>query len=81
MALARHVSRAVMERYSHIRMEAKRRGVDTLSGTDFGPGVARNGAQFFVFEKSEEAKPLKRSGEPPRTRTWNPLIKSQLLYH
>ena len=20
------------------------------------------------------------SGEPPRTRTWNPLIKSQLLY-
>jgi hypothetical protein len=20
-------------------------------------------------------------GEPPRTRTWNPLIKSQLLYH
>jgi integrase len=25
-------------------------------------------------------KSLKRSGEPPRTRTWNPLIKSQLLY-
>jgi integrase len=26
MALAGHVSRAMMERYSHIRMEAKRRG-------------------------------------------------------
>jgi len=24
---------------------------------------------------------LKRSGEPGRTRTSNPLIKSQLLYH
>ena len=22
----------------------------------------------------------KEDGEPPRTRTWNPLIKSQLLY-
>ena len=28
MALAGHVSRAMMERYSHIRMEAKRRAVD-----------------------------------------------------
>jgi integrase len=47
MALAGHVSRAMMERYSHIRMEAKRRAVDDLSGTDFAPGVAQNWAQFF----------------------------------
>jgi integrase len=81
MALAGHVSRAMMERYSHIRMEAKRRAVDGLSGTDFVPGVAQNWAQFFVSEKSSEANSLKRSGEPGRTRTSNPLIKSQLLYH
>jgi len=81
MALAGHVSRAMMERYSHIRMEAKRRAVDDLSGTDFEPGVAQNWAQFFVSEKSDEANSLKRSGEPGRTRTSNPLIKSQLLYH
>jgi integrase len=81
MALAGHVSRAMMERYSHIRMEAKRRAVDTLSGTDFEPGVAQNWAQFFVSGESEEANLLKRSGEPGRTRTSNPLIKSQLLYH
>jgi integrase len=80
MALAGHVSRAMMERYSHIRMEAKRRAVDTLSGAEFEPGVAQNWAHFFVSEKSDEAKLLKNSGEPPRTRTWNPLIKSQLLY-
>jgi len=81
MALAGHVSRAMMERYSHIRMEAKRKAVDTLSGTDFEPGVAQNWAQFLVSEKSDEANSLKRSGEPGRTRTSNPLIKSQLLYH
>ena len=81
MALAAHVSRSMMERYSHIRMEAKRKAVDTLSGADFEPGVAQNWAQFFVSEKSEEAKSLKTSGEPGRTRTCNPLIKSQLLYH
>jgi integrase len=81
MALAGHVSRAMMERYSHIRMEAKRRAVDDLSGTDFEPNVAQNWAQFVVIEKSEDAKSLKRLGEPGRTRTSNPLIKSQLLYH
>ena len=81
MALAGHVSRAMMERYSHIRMEAKRKAVDTLNGTDFEPRVAQNWAQFFVSEKSEEAKSLKNIGEPGRTRTSNPLIKSQLLYH
>jgi len=81
MALAGHVSRAMMERYSHIRMEAKRRAVDDLSGTDFEPGVAQNWAQFFVSEKSDEANSLKTGGEPGRTRTSNPLIKSQLLYH
>ena len=71
----------MMERYSHIRTEAKCKAVDTLSGTDFGSGVAQNWAQFFVSEKSEEAKSLKSNGEPGRTRTSNPLIKSQLLYH
>jgi len=81
MSLAGHISRAMLERYSHIRMEAKRRAVDPLSGTDFEPSVAQNWAQFFVSEKSDEANLLKTDGEPGRTRTCNPLIKSQLLYH
>jgi integrase len=55
MALAGHVSRAMMERYSHIRMEAKRKAVDTLSGTDFEPGVAQKWAQFLVSKKTAEA--------------------------
>jgi hypothetical protein len=81
MALAGHVSRAMIERYSHIRMEAKRRAVDDLSDTDFEPLVAQNWALFFASKKSDEARSLKISGEPGRTRTYNPLIKSQLLYH
>jgi hypothetical protein len=79
MALAGHVSRAMMERYSHIRMEAKRKAVDTLSGTDFEPGVAQNWAQFFVSDKSDQANSLKRSGEPGRTRTSNPLFPADYL--
>jgi hypothetical protein len=50
--------------------------VDDLSGTDFEPGVAQNWAQFFISQKSDEANLLKTSGEPGRTRTFNPLIKS-----
>ena len=79
MALAGHVSRAMMKRYSHIRMEAKRKAVDTLRGQDFEPSVAQTWAQFLVSEKSDEAKSLNNLGEPGRTRTSNPLIKSSIL--
>jgi integrase len=72
MALAGHVSRAMMERYSHIRMEAKRVAVDDLSGTDFEPRVAQNWAQFFISDNSEESNSLRmkvsRAGLEPATR-------------
>lgn len=68
MALAGHVSRAMMERHSHIRMEPKKRAVDTLSGKDFEPSLAQNWAQFVISEKSDEAKALKTVGEPRRTQ-------------
>jgi hypothetical protein len=81
MALAGHVSRAMIELYSHIRTEAKRRAVEDLGATNFDSGVAQNWELCFVSENPEEAKLLKVDGEPGRTRTYNPLIKSQLLYH
>jgi len=79
MALAGHVSRAMMERYSHIRMEAKRRAVDTLTGADFELGAAQNWAHFSLSERSDESNLLKRTGEPRRTRTSNPLSPHQTL--
>jgi hypothetical protein len=36
----------MMERYSHIRIEAKRRAVDDLTGIEFEPGWAQKRAQF-----------------------------------
>jgi hypothetical protein len=66
----------MMERYSHIRNEAKRQAVENLSGAEFDAGWAQNRAQFFVGENSTEAKSLKRFGEPGRTRTCNPLISA-----
>ena len=53
MRLAGHVSRAMMERYSHIRMEAKRKAVDDLSGIEFEPGWAQKTAQSFLHEKPD----------------------------
>lgn len=46
MALAGHVSRAMMETYSYIRMEAKRRAVDDLSGIEFERGGHKIGHSF-----------------------------------
>jgi hypothetical protein len=43
------------------------------------PGAAQNWAQFFVSEKSGEASSLKRTGEPGRTRTSNPLFPTRSL--
>jgi hypothetical protein len=60
MALAGHVSHKMMERYSHIRNEAKRIAVDALSGSEFDEGWAQNRAQFFESKKSEEVKSLKK---------------------
>jgi hypothetical protein len=77
MALAGHVSRAMMERYSHIRMEAKRRALDDLSGTNFAP-VAQNWAQFFWLHpcsfESEEIV-LEKLRERLRRMTDEELIR------
>ena len=80
MALAGHVSREMMERYSHIRTAAKRKAVDSLPGHDFSEEVAQKWSHFPVRNEQENHKSLKENGEPPGTRTQNPLIKSQMLY-
>jgi hypothetical protein len=64
-----------------IGTDVKRRVVGNPSGTDLEPGVAQNWVRPLISDKLEEAVLLKRSGEPGRTRTSNPLLKRQLLYH
>ena len=41
MAIAGHVSRRMIEHYSHIRMEAKRAAVDAIAKPVSEPGVAQ----------------------------------------
>jgi hypothetical protein len=72
--LARHDGTLLAHRHG-----SEAPGRDHLSGTDFELGVAQNWAQYFISEKLDEAKSLKISGEPGRTRTCNPLFSTDLL--
>jgi hypothetical protein len=45
LAIMGHMSRAMLERYSHIRMAAKRAAMDVLSLNIGGPGVVQESVQ------------------------------------
>ena len=55
LSLAGHMSRAMLERYSHIRMAAKRTAVESLSITK--PAAAKSDG--VVQESVQVAKPAK----------------------
>ena len=59
MAIAGHVSRKMVEHYSHIRMEAKRSALDAIAGMPsevaFQAGGAQKWAQPLSTEKTETA--------------------------
>ena len=42
MSIAGHVSRAMLSRYSHVRMEAKRRALDEIAARQKAAGERRN---------------------------------------
>ena len=62
MAIAGHVSRSMIEHYSHIRMEAKRAALDAIAAQPpqavFGVGVNQNVNQLPERESSTLAKSL-----------------------
>jgi integrase len=51
MAIAGHLSRKMLEHYSHIRMAAKRAALDAIVTTAFEGTVAQNWAQSPIAEK------------------------------
>jgi hypothetical protein len=51
MAIAGHVSRKMIEHYSHIRMEAKRTALDAIAKPVSEAGGAQNWAQSPTTEK------------------------------
>lgn len=55
MAIAGHVSRKMLEHYSHIRMAAKRAALDSITKPIFETGGAQNWAQSPTPEKTAAA--------------------------
>ena len=97
MDIAGHVSRQMLARYSHIRMQAKRHALEQIvpappkdqqtaeenaRSTSAG---AQNGAQPNALEQTaargSHRKSLKKSGSSGRTRTYNISVNSRTLYH
>ena len=58
MALAGHLSRAMLERYSHIRMNAKRQAVESMSLKPKGEPTPQG------FPESQETAPVLPSVKP-----------------
>lgn len=58
MAIAGHVSRKMLERYSHIRMDAKRTALDAIAVPVFDSPVNQNTYQVEESEKPATAKLL-----------------------
>jgi integrase len=82
-ALAGHVSRQMLERYSHIRSQAKQAAIQALDGQAIAPMLKEGRYSFrYTFEKadnSSEANSLKTNGGPARIRTLDQRIMSPLL--
>ena len=49
MAIAGHVSSRMLEHDSHIRMDAKRKALEALSGRDLAGGYAQSTAQIRIL--------------------------------
>ena len=86
LALMGHMSRAMLERYSHIRMAAKREAVKSLEISQKVASSSRRTATTKGTPKSADngesitiCKCLDSAGERGRNRTFNLVIKSHLL--
>lgn len=55
MSIAGHLSRKMLEHYSHIRMAAKRAALEAIAKPSFDAGVAQNWAQSPTGEKTAAA--------------------------
>ena len=95
MDIAGHVSRQMLARYSHIRMEAKRRALESLATPAASAEPAPEEASDEISLKQRghksghsQSTASKRPsvsvdsiGSSGRTRTYNPSVNSRMLYH
>ena len=82
-ALAGHVSRQMMERYSHIRSEAKQPAIQALNEQATAPVLEERRYSFRYSrrgeQQTEEANLQKTNSGPGRIRTYDQRIMSPLL--
>jgi integrase len=83
MSIAGHVSKKMLEHYSHTRMEAKRRALDALAGTR--PPLATSRSASQRQEPSPRLVPraaqaIEKVGGPGEARTPDPLVAKQKFY-
>jgi len=82
-ALAGHVSRQMLERYSHIRSEKKQAAIQALEQQTIEPILRAHGHKIGHSDASRdragEANSLKTNSGPGRIRTYDQRIMSPLL--
>ena len=69
MAIAGHVSRKMLERYSHVRMEAKRTAMETLANSSKMAGYDTNHDTNALPLNARPVKVIEGFGGPGRDRT------------
>jgi integrase-like protein len=76
MAIAGHVSQKMLAHYSHIRLDAKRRALDALSGAQAETEkraeperYVTNNVTIPTFETTAKTQVVEKDGRPVRART------------
>jgi integrase len=69
MAIAGHISTRMLEHYSHIRMDAKRRALEALSGKGSAGGYGTNNDTKSQSEQVPQLQSTEKNGGDDETRT------------
>jgi hypothetical protein len=69
MAVAGHISPKLLEHYSHIRMDAKRKAFEALSGRGSAEGYVTNGGTKSESDAIPETQLTEKNGGNDETRT------------
>jgi len=69
MSIAGHVSPKMLAHYSHVRMEAKRKALDALSGGGSGGGYGTNHDTNALPVATPRPQVIEMNGRPVRART------------
>jgi len=79
-SIAGHVSEKMLEHYSHVRLDAKRAALDTLSNRGSGGGYVTNNATKQPDKAEPDLQVIKKIGGRQGTRTPGLLVANEALF-